>query len=63
MGYVSISIMPPCARLVNPSGRAGAEGRIAGYQVCDWVLPLAADPLLSRGYVGDGYVDLSLIHI
>lgn len=41
--------------------RAGAEGRIAGYQVCDWVLPLAADPLLSRGHVGDGYVDFATI--
>ena len=41
--------------------RAGAEGRIAGYQVCDWILPLAADPLLSRGYVGDGYVDFPTI--
>lgn len=41
--------------------RAGAAGRIAGYQVCDWVLPLAADPLLSRGHVGDGYVDFATI--
>ena len=41
--------------------RAGAEGRIASYQVCDWILPLAADPLLSRGYMGDGYVDFAAI--
>ncbi|WP_098456508.1 sugar phosphate isomerase/epimerase family protein [Sanguibacter antarcticus] len=41
--------------------RAGAEGRIASYQVCDWVLPLAADPLLSRGYMGDGYIDFRSI--
>jgi sugar phosphate isomerase/epimerase len=41
--------------------RAGAEGRIAGYQVCDWILPLADDALLSRGYVGDGYVDFPTI--
>ncbi|MFI2103470.1 sugar phosphate isomerase/epimerase family protein [Isoptericola sp. NPDC019693] len=41
--------------------RAGAEGRIAGYQVCDWNLPLAADPLNSRGHVGDGYVDFPTI--
>ncbi|MBI9115897.1 sugar phosphate isomerase/epimerase family protein [Sanguibacter suaedae] len=41
--------------------RAGAEGRIASYQVCDWILPLAADPLLSRGYMGDGYVDFRTI--
>ncbi len=37
--------------------RAGEEGRLALYQVCDWLLPLAADPLLSRGYMGDGYID------
>lgn len=41
--------------------RAGASGRIASYQVCDWVLPLAADPLLSRGHVGDGYIDFATI--
>jgi sugar phosphate isomerase/epimerase len=41
--------------------RAGAAGRIASYQVCDWILPLAADPLLSRGYMGDGYVDFATI--
>jgi sugar phosphate isomerase/epimerase len=41
--------------------RAGAAGRIASYQVCDWILPLAADPLLSRGHVGDGYVDFATI--
>jgi sugar phosphate isomerase/epimerase len=41
--------------------RAGAQGRIASYQVCDWNLPLAADPLLSRGYMGDGYVDFATI--
>jgi sugar phosphate isomerase/epimerase len=41
--------------------RAGREGRISSYQVCDWILPLAADPLLSRGHVGDGYVDFATI--
>lgn len=41
--------------------RAGAEGRLASYQVCDWILPLAADPLLSRGYMGDGYIDFPTI--
>ena len=41
--------------------RAGAAGRIAGYQVCDWTLPLAADALLSRGHVGDGYIDFATI--
>ena len=41
--------------------RAGAQGRLAAYQVCDWILPLAGDPLLSRGYMGDGYVDFASI--
>jgi sugar phosphate isomerase/epimerase len=41
--------------------RAGARGRLAAYQVCDWILPLAGDPLLSRGYMGDGYVDFASI--
>lgn len=41
--------------------RAGAAGRIASYQVCDWILPLAADPLLSRGFMGDGYIDFPTI--
>lgn len=36
-------------------GRAGE--RIASYQVCDWNMPIAADPLLSRGYPGDGFID------
>jgi len=48
-------------RLRESIARAGAEGRIAGYQVCDWDLPLAADPLHSRGHVGDGYVDFPTI--
>ena len=41
--------------------RAGAAGRIASYQVCDWVLPIAADALLSRGMMGDGYIDFDSI--
>lgn len=41
--------------------RAGRLGRLFSYQVCDWNLPLAADPLLSRGYMGDGYVDFETI--
>jgi len=36
---------------------ARAAGRIAGYQVCDWVLPLPADTLLGRGHLGDGVID------
>lgn len=39
--------------------RAGAESRIASYQVCDWVTPIAADPLLSRGIPGTGDIDFA----
>lgn len=38
-----------------------ASGRIAGYQVCDWVLPLPADVLLGRGVMGDGFIDLAAL--
>ncbi|PYY52262.1 sugar phosphate isomerase/epimerase [Curtobacterium sp. MCSS17_011] len=43
--------------LATSIARAGAARRIASYQVCDWMTPIAADPLLSRGYPGDGHVD------
>ncbi|WIE80283.1 sugar phosphate isomerase/epimerase family protein [Curtobacterium sp. MCSS17_016] len=43
--------------LATSIARAGAARRIASYQVCDWTTPIAADPLLSRGYPGDGHVD------
>jgi sugar phosphate isomerase/epimerase len=36
---------------------ARAAGRIASYQLCDWILPLPADMLLGRGHVGDGHID------
>jgi sugar phosphate isomerase/epimerase len=39
--------------------RAGISGRIASYQVCDWITPLAADVLLSRGMMGDGHIDFT----
>lgn len=39
--------------------RAGREGRIATYQVCDWKTPLPADVLLGRHYPGDGVIDLA----
>jgi sugar phosphate isomerase/epimerase len=38
-----------------------ATGRIAGYQLADWVLPLPPDPLLSRGHLGDGCIDFAPI--
>ena len=39
--------------------RAGREGRLSSYQVCDFNLPIAADALLSRGMMGDGVVDFT----
>ncbi|GAA4913576.1 sugar phosphate isomerase/epimerase family protein [Nesterenkonia rhizosphaerae] len=41
--------------------RAGAENRIASYQICDFNLPIATDALKSRGMMGDGYVDFPTI--
>jgi sugar phosphate isomerase/epimerase len=43
------------ARLADEIFRAA--GRIVGYQVGDWVLPLPQDTLLGRGHVGDGVID------
>ena len=40
---------------------ARASGRIVGYQLCDWVLPLPQDVLLGRGHLGDGCIDFELI--
>ena len=39
--------------------RAGASGRLATYQVCDWQTPLPADVLLGRHYPGDGVIDFA----
>lgn len=39
-----------------------AAGRIASFQVCDWITPLPADSLLSRGMMGDGHIDFRKIH-
>ncbi|HEY3507150.1 MAG TPA: sugar phosphate isomerase/epimerase family protein [Actinocatenispora sp.] len=36
---------------------ARSRGRIASFQVCDWVVPLPADTLLGRGMMGDGHID------
>jgi sugar phosphate isomerase/epimerase len=41
--------------------RAGREGRLSAYQMCDWVTPLPADVLLGRGHVGDGHIDFAPI--
>jgi sugar phosphate isomerase/epimerase len=37
---------------------ARAGGRIASYQVNDWITPLPPDALLARGVTGDGHIDL-----
>ncbi|KJQ55698.1 sugar phosphate isomerase/epimerase family protein [Microbacterium sp. SA39] len=44
-------------QVLEQIGRAGREGRIATYQVCDWKTPLEADILLSRHYPGEGVID------
>ncbi|MEU6128993.1 sugar phosphate isomerase/epimerase family protein [Saccharopolyspora sp. NPDC047091] len=48
-------------RLAASIARAGSEGRIAAYQVCDFLLPIAPDPLLSRGMMGDGVIDFAAL--
>ncbi|MGL3151595.1 sugar phosphate isomerase/epimerase family protein [Microbacterium sp. A82] len=44
-------------QVLEQIARAGREGRIATYQVCDWKTPLPADVLLGRHYTGDGVID------
>jgi len=46
-------------QVLEQIARAGREGRIATYQVCDWKTPLPADVLLGRHYPGDGVIDLA----
>jgi sugar phosphate isomerase/epimerase len=48
-------------KLSEQIARAGREGRLASYQVCDFNLPIAADALLSRGMMGDGVIDFATI--
>lgn len=38
--------------------RAGEGGRIAAFQLADWVTPLPEGVLLGRGQLGDGCIDL-----
>jgi len=40
---------------------ARAAGRIVGFQLADWILPLPPDVLLGRGHVGDGVIDFGPI--
>ncbi len=43
--------------VVTQIARAG--DRIAGFQVCDFLVPLPADVLLGRGMMGDGVIDFA----
>ena len=38
-------------------GAVADAGRLATYQVCDFLLPIPADALLARGMMGDGVID------
>jgi sugar phosphate isomerase/epimerase len=40
--------------------RAGANGQLLSYHVCDWLVP-TQDLLLDRGMMGDGIIDLKKI--
>lgn len=40
---------------------AGAQGRISSFQICDWLVPMMPDPLVSRGMMGDGVIDFGSI--
>jgi sugar phosphate isomerase/epimerase len=41
--------------------RAGSGGRIASYQVCDWITPFPPDALLARGMMGEGHIDFPAV--
>jgi sugar phosphate isomerase/epimerase len=41
--------------------RAGRDGRIHAFQVCDFLVPIPADALLGRGHVGDGVVEIAAL--
>ena len=47
--------------LAEDVAAAGAQDRISSYQVCDWLVPMAADPLVSRGMMGDGVIDFASV--
>ncbi|WP_158169873.1 sugar phosphate isomerase/epimerase family protein [Mycolicibacterium smegmatis] len=47
--------------LADGIAAAGAQHRISSYQVCDWLVPMAADPLVSRGMMGDGVIDFGAV--
>ncbi|WP_395307077.1 sugar phosphate isomerase/epimerase family protein [Mycobacterium sp. AMU20-3851] len=47
--------------LAERIAEAGAGGRISSYQICDWLVPMTPDPLVSRGMMGDGVIDFAAI--
>jgi sugar phosphate isomerase/epimerase len=48
-------------QLDSQISRAGQDGRIASYQVCDWITPLPPDALLARGMMGDGHINFPAV--
>ncbi|MCL8026812.1 sugar phosphate isomerase/epimerase family protein [Nocardioides bruguierae] len=38
---------------------ARAAGRIASFQLCDWLTPIPAEALMGRGMPGDGHIDFA----
>lgn len=47
--------------LADGIAAAGAQRRISSFQICDWLVPMVADPLVSRGMMGDGVIDFGAI--
>lgn len=48
-------------QLATSIAAAGAQGRISCFQICDWLVPMTSDPLVSRGMMGDGVIDFGAI--
>ena len=47
--------------LAQSISNAGAQDRISSFQICDWLVPMASDPLVSRGMMGDGVIDFDAV--
>jgi sugar phosphate isomerase/epimerase len=47
--------------LADAIAAAGAQARISSFQICDWLVPMTPDPLMSRGMMGDGVIDFAAI--
>jgi sugar phosphate isomerase/epimerase len=48
-------------QLAEQIDRAGRAGRIASYQIADWITPLPPDALLARGMPGEGHIDFATV--